>query len=144
MDERYDRTQTADIAAAILGGISVSEGATVIGLSGELGAGKTALAQELANMVGVAETVVSPTFVVAKFYEATHPVFDMLVHMDVYRIESIDELAPLGFETLLARPKTLLVIEWPERIKDALPLQMNHYRITHHGDERHITYEKSS
>ncbi len=144
MNEYYDPTEISRIAQMIVSDLATKEGATVIGLTGDLGAGKTTLTQEIARLMGISETVVSPTFVIAKFYDANHPGFDMLAHMDAYRIESLDELASLGFESLLARPKTVLVVEWPERIKDALPHDIAQYHISHEGAGRRITYEKNS
>jgi len=112
--------------------------ATVLGLTGEMGAGKTTLAQAIARSLGVADTVVSPTFVIAKFYEATKGSFKALVHIDAYRIDSLDELGPIGFEDILAQPETLVIIEWPERIDAALPDQAVRLQIDHDEDKRTI------
>lgn len=98
-----------------------SGGATVVGLVGDLGAGKTTFVQLLAKYLGVVESVTSPTYLIMREYETTHPVFKQLVHMDAYRIEDGGELGPLRFAEVLARPGTLVCIEWVERIKDALP-----------------------
>lgn len=103
-------------------GTSDGQGATVIALHGELGAGKTSFVQYLARELGVAEYVTSPTFVVMRRYPLTAGAgFTSLVHMDAYRIANADELRPLGFAELLADPGNLLCIEWAERIHDALP-----------------------
>jgi tRNA threonylcarbamoyladenosine biosynthesis protein TsaE len=96
-------------------------GAIVVALSGDLGAGKTTFVQQIAQILGVTETVTSPTFVIMKSYETTDPIFENLVHMDAYRIEDDSELAPLNFSAVLAQPKTLLCIEWAERISTFLP-----------------------
>lgn len=98
-----------------------SEGATVIALHGDLGAGKTTFVQTLGKALGVSEHITSPTFTIMKGYETTDADFDHLIHMDAYRLEDISELAPLRFSEILATPKTLFCIEWAERIKDALP-----------------------
>ena len=138
MDRIYDEADTADIAEEIRGFLTSSETrATVLALQGDLGAGKTALTKQLARSLGVTDTVVSPTFVIAKFYDTTEQ-FDRMVHVDAYRIESLDELGPLGWEALLQQPKTLIVVEWPERITDALPAERNHFAITHEGEQRRI------
>ncbi|MBY0538764.1 tRNA (adenosine(37)-N6)-threonylcarbamoyltransferase complex ATPase subunit type 1 TsaE [Patescibacteria group bacterium] len=95
--------------------------AVVVALSGDLGAGKTTFIQQLAQILGIDETVTSPTFVIMKSYETTDVVFETLVHMDAYRIEDDAELAPLNFPAILERPKSLICIEWAERISTFLP-----------------------
>lgn len=98
-----------------------AERAVLIALSGDLGAGKTTFVQQLAQILGVEETVTSPTFVIMKSYETTDTTFVRLVHMDAYRIEDDSELTPLNFSKVLAQPKTLVCIEWAERISAFLP-----------------------
>jgi tRNA threonylcarbamoyladenosine biosynthesis protein TsaE len=98
-----------------------TEGATVVGLSGELGAGKTTFVQCLARVLGVEERVTSPTFVIEKIYQLREMPFSRLIHVDAYRLESGRELNALGFLAVAADPCNLIVIEWPERVRDALP-----------------------
>jgi tRNA threonylcarbamoyladenosine biosynthesis protein TsaE len=98
-----------------------SDKAVVLALLGDLGVGKTALVQCLARQLGVTETVTSPTFVVMKQYETESDLFLNLIHIDAYRIETEDELGPLGFSELLNQPQTLICIEWAKRIEMALP-----------------------
>ena len=91
--------------------------ATLVLLSGELGAGKTTFVKSLGHALGVHETIPSPTFVIARFYDIPkHQEFSRLVHVDAYRIEDEEELRPIGWEKLLADPKNLIVVEWPEKI----------------------------
>lgn len=98
-----------------------NEGATIIALHGDLGAGKTTFVQALGKALGVTEQITSPTFTIMKGYETTDADFEHLIHMDAYQLEDISELAPLRFSEILATPKTLFCIEWAERIKEALP-----------------------
>lgn len=96
--------------------------ATLITLSGELGAGKTSFTQALAKALGIEDHVTSPTFVLEKIYalpERKH--FTRLAHIDAYRLKSGTELSPLGFGALMQEPNTLIVLEWPEMVKDTLP-----------------------
>ncbi|MEX0930847.1 MAG: tRNA (adenosine(37)-N6)-threonylcarbamoyltransferase complex ATPase subunit type 1 TsaE [Candidatus Paceibacterota bacterium] len=95
--------------------------AVVLALSGELGTGKTTFVQTLARILGVKEVVTSPTFTIMKSYKTNNPRFKTLIHIDAYRIESIDEMRVLGFEALLQTNDTLLCIEWPERIHQLIP-----------------------
>lgn len=90
--------------------------ALVVGLSGHLGAGKTAFVKKLAQILGVAEEVTSPTFVIMKMYETKNATFPHLVHMDAYRLERPEELEALAFEALVADKRNLIMIEWPENI----------------------------
>jgi tRNA threonylcarbamoyladenosine biosynthesis protein TsaE len=95
-------------------------GGDVIGLVGDLGAGKTTFTQFLAAALGVREDVKSPTFVLVREY-ATGPVgterkINKLVHADAYRLEDEDELWAIGFADLISDPETVTVVEWADRI----------------------------
>lgn len=92
----------------------------VLTLSGDLGAGKTALVKALAKVLGVSEVVVSPTFVLLKKYETSHEDFSVLVHIDAYRVEDTDELTVLHFDDVLKSKDALVCIEWPEKIPTSL------------------------
>src|SRR3989344_9587149 len=92
------------------------EWATAVGLSGELGSGKTAFVKVLAKALGVEEEVLSPTFVIAKFYEIRGGHWRKLVHIDLYRVDDPEELKALRFAEILADHGNLVVIEWPERM----------------------------
>lgn len=95
------------------------ENAHVVGLRGDLGAGKTTFVQHVARALGVKESVTSPTFVVAQAYETTHPVFTRLVHMDAYRLEG-EEKDTIGFSEYFKDPHTLLLVEWPEKLPSSI------------------------
>ncbi len=117
-----------------------SQGAHVITLSGPLGAGKTTFVQMCAQILGVIETVTSPTFVVQKRYETTDVDFASLVHIDAYRIEDPQELAVLHFEELLQEPRTLIMIEWPERMAPLLPFERYVMTLGHLSEDvRQVT-----
>ncbi len=93
----------------------------VIALQGDLGAGKTTFTQELAKHLGVTESVTSPTFTIMKQYELETENFDKLVHIDAYRFESEEEAAPLRLGEILATPRTVVCIEWPEYVPASTP-----------------------
>lgn len=95
--------------------------ATLITLTGELGAGKTAFTQALATELGIDEPVTSPTFVLEKIYTLSDQRFSRLAHIDAYRLKGGSELAALGFDELMNDSTTLVVLEWPERVADMLP-----------------------
>ena len=95
--------------------------AVIVGLIGELGAGKTTFVQALAKELEIAETVQSPTYVLMKRYEVSNQKFKYLVHIDAYRLSGPEEFKALKPETFLNDPRALVVVEWPERIMGALP-----------------------
>lgn len=88
----------------------------VISLSGELGSGKTVFVQGLAAALGVHGRVTSPTFTLVHEYEGRYPI----VHLDIYRLDSFQELLDLGFEEFLT-PEAILLIEWGEAVEPLLP-----------------------
>ena len=96
----------------------------VVVLSGELGAGKTALAQGVGRGLGVDGPVVSPTFTLVREYQGRHP----LCHVDLYRLEWVQELHELGIEEHLDDSVTL--IEWGEMAASALPSDRLEVRLT--------------
>ncbi|HYE22905.1 MAG TPA: tRNA (adenosine(37)-N6)-threonylcarbamoyltransferase complex ATPase subunit type 1 TsaE [Candidatus Paceibacterota bacterium] len=97
-------------------------GATLVTLSGELGAGKTTFTQNVAKALGVDGAVTSPTFVLMKVYQLPKEAsFKRLVHIDAYRLQGGKELAPLGFDEVLHDKDNLVLLEWPEQVADGLP-----------------------
>jgi tRNA threonylcarbamoyladenosine biosynthesis protein TsaE len=90
----------------------------VVTLAGELGAGKTTLAQAICRGFGVAEEVTSPTYALVHEYRAPN---GRVYHLDLYRLKHEDELTNLGWDDLLAAPDAIVLIEWPERAGARLP-----------------------
>lgn len=88
----------------------------VVALSGELGSGKTVFVQGLAAALGAHTRVTSPTFTLVHEYQGRYPI----VHLDVYRLDSIQEVLDLGFEELLD-PAAVLLVEWGEAVSALLP-----------------------
>lgn len=93
----------------------------VVGLSGELGAGKTTLVQMAAKELGVRDRVVSPSFNLVKIYDLPKPVkkIDRICHIDLYRIDKIG--SDLGFEEYFSDVNSVCFVEWAEKIKHLLP-----------------------
>ncbi|MFI5260272.1 MAG: tRNA (adenosine(37)-N6)-threonylcarbamoyltransferase complex ATPase subunit type 1 TsaE [Candidatus Paceibacteria bacterium] len=110
-------------------------GATLVTLTGELGAGKTAFTKAVASALGVAEVVTSPTFVLEKIYllPPGKP-FKRLIHIDAYRLESGGDLAPLGFDEFMEDTDNLILLEWPEKVADELLVPTMRIRITLNAD----------
>lgn len=112
------------------------EGAVVLALDGELGAGKTTFTQSLARKLGVEELITSPTFVIMKNYQTKNTRFKELVHIDAYRLESVDELKVLGFETMIKNKDCLICIEWASNVKEILPKELISLEFSLEKDKR--------
>ncbi|MDP2587055.1 MAG: tRNA (adenosine(37)-N6)-threonylcarbamoyltransferase complex ATPase subunit type 1 TsaE [Candidatus Komeilibacteria bacterium] len=112
-------TETGQIATEVAVNL---KGGEVIGLVGELGAGKTTFVQALADSLGIKEKVASPTFVLMKVYSVIgHQSISKLVHVDAYRLRDAEELKNIGLLDYLGQPDTVTVIEWANQVKDILP-----------------------
>lgn len=119
-----DDEQTEQIASEFAKTLTNGD---VVALNGELGAGKTAFARGIINHFGYNGRVTSPTFAIANEYQTDF--FD-LVHFDMYRILSAEALWELGFDEYLDGNRILL-IEWSENIKEALPEKHKIVSITY-------------
>lgn len=112
--------ETKEIAANWLADISKKyqgkDEALVVGLSGHLGAGKTAFVKKLAELLDIKEDITSPTFVIMKIYKINHVQWKRLIHIDVYRLERREELEALRWEELVTDPHNLILMEWPENV----------------------------
>jgi len=109
-------------------------GATLIVLSGELGAGKTALAKEIAKHLGVKEKIISPTFVIMKIYKTKDKKFKKLIHIDAYRLNKSSELITLGWEEIMKEKSTLILVEWPENVPECTDVHSCKIEIMHLGN----------
>ncbi|HEX9815091.1 MAG TPA: tRNA (adenosine(37)-N6)-threonylcarbamoyltransferase complex ATPase subunit type 1 TsaE [Myxococcota bacterium] len=113
------RSPEATQAAAELLAASLPREGLLVVLSGPLGAGKTLFAKGLAGGLGVdPEAVTSPTFAICSEYDLADG--RRLAHLDGYRLESAAELESAGFLDLLVAG-TIILIEWGERFRAALP-----------------------
>ena len=121
----------------------------IIGLTGDLGAGKTQLVKGLARGLGVSERVHSPTFTLLNQYVSGRvPLF----HLDLYRLETRGQIIGAGLEEYFFHPPGVAVIEWVERWLGQIPSRESSgaawpapFRCVHiemlSGQERRITYE---
>ncbi len=121
---------TEKIAQTFIKSLEAGNRATVVGLHGDLGSGKTTFTQSVAKLLGVTDVVTSPTYVIEKIYKISHEHFTHLIHIDAYRLESSTELLNLGWHDIELNPEHLIVIEWPEKVEDILPNDMKHIHFT--------------
>ena len=89
---------------------------SVVGLTGNLGAGKTVFAKGLARGLGIEEEPNSPTFVIMSCYEGSVPLF----HFDVYRLSGGAEFEDTGYEEFFYGDG-VSVVEWADKVRDVLP-----------------------
>jgi len=127
--------ETGEIAKLFLDKISKEkikhEGALVIGLSGNLGAGKTVFVQAVARYLGIKKIISSPTFVIMKKYPLKNQKHKFLFHLDAYRLKNAKELLHLGWEEIIDNKDHLIFIEWPENVSKALPSRSKLIHISH-------------
>lgn len=99
----------------------------VISITGELGAGKTTLAQAICEGYGVKESVTSPTYALVHRYDAARsPVY----HVDLYRLDNESQLTNIGWDDILAE-RALVIVEWPERAGDRMPAGHLHIDLSY-------------
>jgi tRNA threonylcarbamoyladenosine biosynthesis protein TsaE len=125
--------QTREVGAALAELLVPGD---VVSLTGDLGAGKTTFVQGAARGLGVEDRVASPTFVLVREYRGDLPVY----HLDVYRLDRLQEVIDLGFEDLLD-PSGVMFIEWGDAIDALLPDE--HLRVElrmGEGDARHLSF----
>jgi len=93
------------------------KGGEVIGLIGDLGAGKTVFAKGLAYGLGIKRNINSPTFVLMKVYPANLNRIKQLCHIDAYRLKLKEDLMNIGSDDYLGQKDTVTIIEWADRVK---------------------------
>jgi len=121
----------------ILEDFSPCDSASVIGLVGNLGAGKTTFMQAVAKHLGIKDKVRSPTFVIIKKYplekNQKNKKYDFLFHLDAYRLSSEKELLSLGWKEIIENEKNLVFVEWPENVGKIIP---PHTKFIHISDDK--------
>lgn len=139
MELLSDSVERTSIIGRKLG--QVCEAGDVICLGGQLGAGKTALAQAIAEGAGVAqkEYVNSPTFALLHEYQGRIPIY----HMDFYRLGTSDDVRDLGLDEYLYRAG-LVLIEWYERAVDLMPASSLFIHLSFTGESSRTLALQSS
>lgn len=119
-----------DLAQTFVGGETLL-------LEGDLGAGKTHFAKGLAEGLGIADTVTSPTFTLHNVYEGGRLTFN---HFDFYRVDDLEEVEMLGLCEYFSTPDGVAAIEWSANVKNLLPTKCITVNIAKLSDtERQIT-----
>ncbi len=138
--ESHSVEQTMAIGKAVA---EQAQPGDLVALIGELGAGKTQFVRGMAMGLNIDPSrVSSPTFVFLQEYDSTDADAPVLAHVDAYRLSGSDDLATIGWEGdgEELRSGAILVVEWADRIPDALGNDYLEVRITHDGDGRTLTF----
>jgi len=115
----HSPAETAAIGESLA--VCLRDGDVVL-LHGDLGAGKTTLAKGIASALGVEDVVSSPSFSLVNEYDTRlATAVTRLYHLDLYRLQSEDDLASIGFDDFMAPADGITLVEWPERASTALP-----------------------
>lgn len=118
-------TKSVDDTRELAGAVAaLAKPGDVVLLAGDLGSGKTAFAQGFGRALGVNEPIVSPTFTLVRHYPGRLP----LVHVDVYRLDHLQEVVDLGLPELLDEGGVAL-IEWGDMAAPSLPADFLEVRI---------------
>jgi tRNA threonylcarbamoyladenosine biosynthesis protein TsaE len=121
--------------------VATLKGGEVIGLIGDLGAGKTTFTQGLAKALGIKQNITSPTFVLMKVYSVKHPSITQLCHIDAYRLTSKEDLIAIGALDYIDDKKTITVIEWADKVDKILPNKTRKIFFNQENNIRHIRYK---
>lgn len=127
--------ETQKIAADLACKIIKSKKRAIIALEGELGAGKTVFVKGFAKEFGVKTKVKSPTFVLMKKYPVplknNKTIIKNIYHLDCYRINGIKELKIPEIKGIFFETDSVVLVEWPERIKKIIPSNIIKVHIDH-------------
>jgi tRNA threonylcarbamoyladenosine biosynthesis protein TsaE len=144
MKERRFRTRSVEgtlelgerIAEMLTAGLQQQQHGLVVILRGEVGAGKTTLVKGIAAALGAAaeDEVTSPTFTIVHEYVGTSV---RLFHLDLYRLETEEQIAVLGLEEMAGYENALVLVEWGERFESVVKMAGGEIYMEHgEGDER--------
>jgi len=144
MDKTYELTELESVVAEFLDHIgcgkqitaqqSVEYPALVIGLLGDLGAGKTTFTKEVAKQMGATEAVSSPTFVLRKDYTLENG--RNLIHIDAYRLENKEQIFQVIKEEELKQKNNVVIIEWGDKVDKEILDKVFHFQHVSENERR--------
>lgn len=133
--------QIAHVFGETLKGSKLKE-PVVVGLVGDLGAGKTTFIKGVAKGLGIKKNITSPTFLLWRKYQLSNAKnHKHLVHVDLYRIQKPKELGPIKIKELIKDPQNIVLIEWADKIKKLIPKKMIWMRFDHGKKENERVIE---
>lgn len=111
---------------------------TFLALFGELGSGKTTFMQGFANGLGVKERIISPTFILIRQHRIKSKNF---YHVDLYRVQKESEVGQLGLEEIFNDSKSIVAIEWAEKLKKIPEKRTEIHFENLGGEKRRLTFK---
>lgn len=119
-----------------------SKNSLVIGLSGELGTGKTTFIKSFIRALGVKKKVTSPTFLILRRFKLPKGgAYKNVFHIDAYRLKESKELKEVGIKDVVSNPTNIVLVEWADKVRGVLPKEMIWLKFKHteQENERQIT-----
>lgn len=114
-----------------------------VALHGDLGSGKTTFTQGLAKGLGISHPITSPTFIIMRSYLLKEK-RALFYHVDLYRTQDEADIKGIGLDSILKEKNAIVVIEWPEKMGNMLPLETKHIYFEFMNDsERKIRFENN-
>lgn len=127
------------------------KGGEILALVGDLGSGKTTFVQGLAEGLGIKDKIISPTFLLMREYKIENLKWTLhemqkienLYHVDLYRLEDDleQELERLGIKDVWGKSENLVVIEWADKVRAAIPENATWIKFEQEGEMRKITID---
>ena len=111
-------------------GLKIKPG-DIIGISGELGSGKTVLIQGIARSLEIFDYVTSPTFTIINEYRGLFPFY----HIDLYRLDDLSQIGDLGIEEYFHK-EGIVLIEWADKLGNILPARAITIKIEYQGGNK--------
>lgn len=135
--------ETSYLAKTLAAEIIKTKSLVVLGLVGNLGAGKTTFTKSLIKGLGSKKKITSPTFLIMRKFVLKNK--RNVYHIDAYRIAARG-LVKLGAKEIF-NPPNIVVIEWADKVRQALPkgtiwIKFAHGKSSHHQNERHLTFNR--
>lgn len=112
-------------------------------LCGPLGSGKTAFARAVLRTLGWRGRVTSPTFVLRHDFAVKHPRWKRVVHVDAYRVSGLAEEAALDLASVAEDPGCLVMIEWPEKLRQLPGWRLLTIKFFHQPRGRRIVFSRA-
>ena len=139
MQKEYSVKSVEESWEVAAGVVKLLKPGTVLALHGALGAGKTTFMQGVGMALGVDRPLTSPTFTLSNEYETAG---FKLVHMDLYRLTSPEDLLAIGYLEHI-ESGAVVAVEWPERAEELIPENAVHIRfeLGEALEERRITVQ---
>jgi tRNA threonylcarbamoyladenosine biosynthesis protein TsaE len=118
----------ADLPSVAAQLLATTTPSRIFTLTGEMGAGKTTFVAAIAQHLGVTEPTSSPTYSIVQEYESADA-HTTVLHLDLYRLKTLEEALDIGIEELLDRSNVYIFIEWADLILPILPDDVVHIRV---------------